>query len=882
MSESPFTPKIDRVRTNSPSTHSSDLEEVAESTVAHVPTAVEYWLQLVSRYCLVALLALLPLFFVPKSLVPVTFDKSLLALVLLGISVGATMLSWLGKNKTKTVFPISLVMFWLVVMVAYVSAYASGDPGSALRGNYLEQTSAVFLLLIALSMTAPLVFQGAAKATLAGIGLFGVAGVVLLLHSLLRFVLGPGFLDFGQLSSVSVSLIGGLNNLAVFAGLIIVFGVVTLLLFPIRKWMQLIVVGSLVVALLLLSAINFTMVWIILGFFSFLMLLYLVARKTLFGEGSSPAVKVNTASPIMFGLVSAVFVFSVAFVVAGNFFGQLTNSVMPINYLEVRPSMEATIDIAKQVYQEDLFLGVGPNRFSDAWRLYKDPLINETIYWDTDFIYGYGLVPTMFITTGLLGGIGMVVFHLFFLFLGYKLFVRNTRHDPYWYYLGMVSFASAVFLWSVSYFYVPNSALLLLAAIFTGLTFASARALAPAMVRVVPLALNQQRGFMLMAIVVILLGSGVFSSIAVSKQYVAQAIFRNAEVNANTQQSYIEAAQRAYGLYPSSLFAIARAQGHVTELNRLLQIPEPNEQNQREFLSTTELAIQAAEDAQKADDTDPDVYVVLASIYNVLALAPVDGARDRAEKAITDAIELDPQNPGYHLIVAQMAVQANDFTTARTEIDTALSLKRNFTDALFLSSQLDIREGNTQSAVETVRSVISLDPRNPTRYFQLGVLLAATNDTRGAQTAFMRAVELDPHYANARYLLALEYAKEGRDDAALEQLQIVQQTNPENRELLSIIERLESGEPLDLPETDFPSTELSAPMVDPEGATETEQMPSDDTGTDLLSPVNTVSDESQPPVPQVEQEALVPEEAIDTVDNPANIPARNPESSLVE
>jgi hypothetical protein len=130
MSESPFTPKIDRVRTNSPSTHSSDLEEVAESTVAHVPTAVEYWLQLVSRYCLVALLALLPLFFVPKSLVPVTFDKSLLALVLLGISVGATMLSWLGKNKTKTVFPISLVMFWLVVIVAYVSAYASGDPGA--------------------------------------------------------------------------------------------------------------------------------------------------------------------------------------------------------------------------------------------------------------------------------------------------------------------------------------------------------------------------------------------------------------------------------------------------------------------------------------------------------------------------------------------------------------------------------------------------------------------------------------------------------------------------------------------------------------------------------------------------------------------------------
>lgn len=195
------------------------------------------------------------------------------------------------------------------------------------------------------------------------------------------------------------------------------------------------------------------------------------------------------------------------------------------------------------------------------------------------------------------------------------------------------------------------------------------------------------------------------------------------------------------------------------------------------------------------------------------------------------------------MMSAYLAAQLNDNNLAREKVRSALELKNNFSEALFLLTQLDVKEGNIQSAIDTTRQIITLEPNNPTRYYQLGVLLAANKDLDGAVSAYETAIRIDQNFANARYMLALTYLDQKRLDDALEQLRVVQNTNKENEQLGNLITQLETN---GLPTTPTQGLEGSV----------NEQQPNQENGdnvtspttpdTDLVSPVNTApADNSQ-------------------------------------
>jgi tetratricopeptide (TPR) repeat protein len=239
----------------------------------------------------------------------------------------------------------------------------------------------------------------------------------------------------------------------------------------------------------------------------------------------------------------------------------------------------------------------------------------------------------------------------------------------------------------------------------------------------------------------------------------------------------------------------------------------------------------------QADPTNPDNHAVLAGLYSTLAAAGFEGAATRAVSSLETAQQLDPSNPTYKLIAAQMALRAGDIELARAEIAASLKLKRNYTQALYLSAQLDISQGNVASAISTTQAIIALEPNNPTRYFQLGVLFSSNDNVQQAITAFQAAIVRDPEYANARYFLALAYVNNDQSDLALEQLAIVQQTNQENQELAALIAQIQNGETVEIPDlsTDAPVSD----GVVPAGANPTVSNGQDLTS-DLITPVNTV------------------------------------------
>jgi tetratricopeptide (TPR) repeat protein len=792
-------------------------------------------LKTISQYLVLLLFTLVPIFFIPGLWASLGFDKALLTLGIASLVVVLSCFMFLTKTRITTVLPISLGLFWLVVLGAFISGVSSGDTLDALRGSVFEIHTVSFLAVLGIAMSVPLVFQGSKVMTIKTIGLFFISSSLLLVYSLLRIIFGADFLSFGSFSTVTLSPVGSFNDIAILSGLLIVSSLITLILLPLRLWLQLILSFVVIIALTLLSVVNFVSIWVVIGFFGLLILIFLLTRDTLFVDQES---RQAGRSRLLIAITTIVCVASAIFIVAGDYAENKINSFANVEYAEVVPSIEGTLGIARGVYEEGALLGIGPNRFVDAWRLYKDPSINETIFWDTDFHAGSGFVTTLFINLGLLGGVLFLAFNLWFLYLGFRILIKSTEKDSYWNYVSAVSFASACFVWGMAYVYEPSAAILLIGALFTGMTFVSAGVLLPKMVYTIPLVVNRKRGFFLMALVIIVTALAVMMLVAVGKQYVAESSFAKSQVTAESVAEFEEVASNSFSLYPDDRFVNVRAQIKLADLNSLINNPSPTEEDHQIFLNTVEQVQMFADQALSQDETNPDNHAILAGVYSRLAIAGINGAKERAFDSLEKAQEFDPMNPGYSLLAAQMAAGSGDLPLAREEIAKSLQLKPNFTEALFLSAQIDISEGKTDSAIDTTRSIITLEPQNPTRYFQLGMLQSSKSNFLGAIASLEAAVNLDPQYANARYLLALAYLSVERPEDALRQLESVVYTNPDNLQLQSLIAQIESGEEVSVPDLGFdtPVSEVSPTEGDVDSDVSRR---SDDT--DLISPVNTVS-----------------------------------------
>ncbi len=838
MQGSPFTPRTYQPEpVNAPIQHHPQTPIQAPAPKKTGPDKIGEMMLKFEQNLIVGLVFLLPLFFIPGLPASLGFDK-----VILSLTVGLFILILLGLSslrytKVSTVMPYALVAFWGFVVVAFLSGFLSGDIQDALRGSYFEPQTAGFFAVMALLMTIPLVLQRSKTMTLKALIALAASSGIAMLYTLVRLGLGDGSLPLKSFGSVTTSPVGSYNDMAILAGLTVIVSLITLLQLPLKKAYQ---IGLAVLSgfgLLVMAAVNFFDLWIVVGFFGLLLLIFIFSRDTLFSRTEEEGSVAPAVSPVVIGVTMMVCVVSILFVIAGDYLGARITSLTGVNYLEVRPSVTATIDVARGVYHDDILLGIGPNKFIDAWRLHKDRSINETIFWNTNFNAGFGFIPSLFITLGVLGGLAILLFQGMYVYLGYRTLMRGEETDSYWYYFGVVTFIGALFLWGMSYVYVSGPVILLLAALLTGLSFTAHQALMPGATKSFALVSSRRRGFLLMTIVIVVITASVGALFTVGKQYVAQAQFTKARTSAKTPQEFDQMTQAAYNQYKDDIFAGSIAQARLLELRGMLSIKNPTKEDQDKFVALAQGAVAAGEEAVRLDPSSPDGHATLANILIVLSGVGFQDAENRANGKLEDARWRDPLNPSYDMMAAYMSVQLNDTKQAREQIKKALALKNNYSEAMFLQAQLDVKDGNLQSAIDTTRQIITLEPNNPTRFYQLGVLLSANKDLNGAISAYESAVQRDQNYANARYMLALSYIDAKRLDDALKQLKLVQESNKDNAQLNNLIKQLETNG-LPLPTQGLEGAVNEAAPNQANGQTVTS--PSDP-NTSLVSPVNTVN-----------------------------------------
>ncbi len=735
----------------------------------------------VSFYISQALIFLIPVFFIPSPWVPFTTAK--VSLVVLG-SFLLLVFFLIGRIKEGS---FSFPRAWaygsvLIFLVTYaLSTFFSGNVGVSIFGGSLDQGSLVFVLAVSvLFLVVPLVLDTEERVFYSYIALFSSFFVVAA-YEVLHLVF-PAF-SLGVFTTATANMLGTWNDLAIFFGLALILSIITLAKISLSKLARTLVYICYVASIGFLILINFSEVWYTTAFFGLVFLIYGLSFK----KSSDRKFPVH-ATVVLF--VSLVLVFF------GGTLGTALSNSTGISQVEVRPSWTATAQIDKAVLQNHALFGVGPDRFVSAFLANKPSGIDSTIFWNLDFNYGIGFIPSMPVTLGIVGTLGALAFIVLFLVKGSRSLFAEPKNDIGSYLL-ISSFAASVYLWVFAFIYVPSPAMFSLTFIWSGIFIAVLVASGVIGAKKFSFLENPVKNFVSILLIVLVLVGVVALGYSVATKALAETYFNKGNVALSTSNDLSQGqadAVKAFSISRNPAYARTIADIYLARISELLQSTTTSQTDAaKQFQTLFGTAIQAAQESVTLDPTDYQNYLELGKVYGSVVSLKITGAYDAAKGAYGQALALNPQNPEIYYDLAGLDVANGDNATAETDLNKALSEKNDYADAIYLLSQIYIQENKLPEATDAVKALAVLSPSNAGIFFELGLLEYNQNDYTDAVQAFDQAITLSPGYANAQYFLGLSdyYLKDNTD--AVAQFQALAKSNPDNTDVATILANLKAG-----------------------------------------------------------------------------------------
>lgn len=721
----------------------------------------------IARMLLIGLAFLFPFFVIPLPFVTVQQSKVLLLCLALAVAV----VIWAFARIAEGVVHVPrswLVYAALLLPVAYLaSTIVTGWSAMSLVGYGVEQdTLASVILMTALFLVTTLAFYGSIPSLRLLIQGF-VFGCIALFGVQTLYIFFPSVITLGGLlTGETANVFGSWHDLGILAGLAVFLSL--------SLWNSGFFVGAYRYALVLLGILA-SFILVIVHFrdifiataILFALAGIAVAANAFRAEGRSVFESVRRSVPWIIGTV----LLGAAAIVGVKVWDKLPEPIRIVQ-TEVRPSWQGTFDIAKQSLQEptEFIFGVGPNSFIREWGLHKPSSVNLTPFWDSDFNYGVGIIPTSVFTAGAIGFIAWAAIIAAILVLFVRFIIDRRALTPLRSFLG-VALLSAGYLVAYHMIYTPGSSLTAATFFALGLlALASGGENVPRPVTIgtsrIPEAIR-----LLVFVVLVLI---VIAAAALLTREVVSNIYLNKSSYTYSQTSDAQKAGadigRALLISPRNDRAHrAAAELGIIQLQQKMAQTDPSNQEQfdqlRAMLQTT---IQHGLTAVSINDTNYQNWLMLAQVYGNLAGANVDGALEQARSAYQKAFEAHPTNPTPKYRLAQIAIARSDMPNARTLLNEAIQLKPDFAAAYFLLSQVEAADGKGDAAVQAAYAATQLVPQDPLGWFNLGYILYSGGSYTDAGIALQQAITLAPDYSNAMFFLGLSLYQLDRDqDAAL-------------------------------------------------------------------------------------------------------------------
>ncbi|HJN62685.1 MAG TPA: tetratricopeptide repeat protein [Candidatus Paceibacterota bacterium] len=745
-----------------------------------------------SFYVILILSFLLPIFLVPSIIFPFQLGK----IFLVGVGVILAFTLWIiaQLRAGSLELPRSFVFYLagLVLILGFISTLFSGAIFESFIGVGGEtSTYFFFLILFLLLFTSFKVFNSSRRV----IRLYLISILsftILIIYQLLRVFVGADFLDFGILNSTTSTLAGKWGDLAILLGLSTLVSVMALQFFSITGLKRVLLYIFMFLSLFIVLIVNSLLSWIVIGISSLLLFIYFYFQGR--NEETEGVSKKKIAKlPII------LFILSILFILMRGNIGDFVSNQYDISRVDARPNFFSTLNIAKGALMQSPGFGSGLNRFNIEWGLNKPLSVNNTIFWDTNFNYGIGVIPTFLVTNGILGFASWVIFLILLFTLGIRVLFKNLK-DSRSKFIILSSFLSAGYLWTFSIVSVPGSVVLTATFLMTGVLLASISREGFIEHKKISFSGESKAGFVSVFLLVLILILNAGFAYMMYARYISSVYASKSltDVNLNNDlDSGLRNINKAISLSKTDENYRLASQLHIMRLSNLLNEEDlaGTEEGITKFQEILGTAISRAEAATNADEADYRNWVSLGNIYEAIIPLGIQGAYESAKRTYERASEANPTNPSPDLALARLEVQNGDNDSARVNINNSLQKKNNYTEAIFLLSQIEINEGNIKEATKAVEAASLINPNDSLVFFQLGFLQFNQSDYEAAIQSLERAVVLNPPYSNAKYFLGLSYYGVDRLEEAVQQFEDIKVLNPDNQEVELILDNLKSGNP---------------------------------------------------------------------------------------
>ena len=763
--------------------------DTSVSTVASHPRRFSF--DTAAIWALIAAGGLSTIAFIPSQTIPFIYTK--ISILAIGALVALVFFILARLRRGNVIVPPLPLLgaLWLVPLAYGLSALFSGvNPKAAFFGTDLESDTLGFMVLLsAIATLTALAFRRGPQYRTFFKWSSILLGVVLLAQ--------VGFLIVGKLApklvTPTVNLVGTFGDLGMLIGLGITLSLLALRFLTIegRERIAMLVGGG--VGLMVLAIVNNQLIWGMIALVALgLFIESIMKKRPTADDGEFDGVSVisgerdldgaegdnsNLAAPLVTLLVA------LFFLIGGSTIGNALVTAMNASVIDVRPSWQSTFEVGSHTYATSPIFGSGPGTFGSQWLKFRDRSLNDTIFWNVDFNSGIGFIPTSFITTGVVGVLAWIAFLGLFLFFGVRALLFRTPSDSFMRYVSLASFTGVLYVIVLSVLTVPGPIVLMAGFFLLGIFVSSLRYGRERREYGVIFAKSPRIGFVIVFGLTLLLLSSVVASYVVVERYLADLAYARATVaygkgdlpgatTAVNQSILFAPSERAYQL--ASAIGIGRMRQIVADTKLA-----PTDA-QQQFQAALTGGIQAGATATRLWPNNYQNWVMLGNVYQTVVPLNIAGAYENAKAAFEQAEKLSPTNPTLPFTVAQLEIAKGNAALAEEDLIKAITLKHDYTQAIFLLSQLQAQQGKAKEALQAAEAAAYFAPNDPTVLFQVGILRSANGNTDGAIDALTRAVTVNTQYANAHYFLGVMYAIKGKYDLALIELNAVGGFSPDN------------------------------------------------------------------------------------------------------
>jgi tetratricopeptide (TPR) repeat protein len=790
--------------------------ETAKTAVSVAPNPRRFSFDTLAIWALTLTAAVAAIAYVPVATIPFLYTK--VSIIAIGglIALVLFVLARLTRGNI-IVPPVALIgALWLVPLAYALSMLFSGNGLVAgAFGTELEPDTFGFMLILAAFATLiALVFRRTNHYRT----FFKVGGVLLAITLVAQIL----FLIIGKVSpsvvSPTANLIGSFTDLGMVVGLGLVSALLAMRFLTLSPRVRIATWIFGAVALMMLALVNAKLIWILVTLVALgLFIESIMKRRGMQDDEDLDGVAVYDATPVREAgmgesraLAPALVTIIVAlfFIIGGNTIGAALSNALGTNFIDVHPSWQSTFAVGSHTYASSPLFGSGPGTFGEQWLKYRDRALNDTIFWNVDFNSGIGMIPTSFVTTGILGVLAWLAFIGLFIFIGIRALLFRTPEDAYARFVSIASFVGSIYLFVVMIFATPGPLVLLIGFFMVGLFISSLRYGGTRREWGIVFSKNPRVGFVIVFGLTILLLASVVAAYTVIERYLADVAY--AEGAAALSKGDIATAtndvNRAILFAPNDRsYQLAAAIG-VAQMNKIAADTSlaPSDA-QQQFQAALSSSIQAATKAVDLDSKNYQNWAVLGNVYQTVVPLNLEGAYAKAKDAYQHAIDLNPSSPTLPYALAQLEIAQKNYAAAETDLTTAINLKHDYTQAIFLFSQLEVQQGKTKEALQAAEAAAVFAPNDPNVLFQLGILRSGNGDVDGSIQALLGAVKTNPQYANARFFLAVDYATKADYKDALDQLNAIAALSPDNAKAVAAdIAQLQAGK------NPFPPSRLGA------------------------------------------------------------------------